>query len=235
MAPRRAIDGWPNAREPARSVAGDRGDESGDLFSFLALVQHRRHLSEPAARPSAIAFSTSALRPAAVEMSSPTRTSRFGPIRPTDLPPRACGRPRRCARTVRGPSPLRRSGALRRPPRSPCVRRYAPAQARARPTRTRTAEHDTEGHRAPAGLRFGVQRLARAARAAAHRDEEHREAENDPEEDEPDDHARREDIGCRRRTARSRRRDESFSPLGAPKLRRYPGVARATASTWSYA
>ena len=39
----------------------------------------------PRARPSAIALSTSALRPAGVAMSSPTRTSRFGPMRPTDL------------------------------------------------------------------------------------------------------------------------------------------------------
>ncbi len=44
----------------------------------------------------------------------------------------------------------------------------------------REQHDDAERHEALADLRFGVQRLARPARAAAHRDEERPEPEQDP-------------------------------------------------------
>ena len=48
--------------------------------------------------------------------------------------------------------------------------------------------HDPQHDREPAEPRLGVQRLARAARPAAHRDEEDPEAEDHPEDHDGDDH-----------------------------------------------
>ena len=75
----------------------------------------------------------------AVEMSSPTRTSRFGPMRPTDLTAASVWQTAHAWANSSRPSAARRSGARRRPPHSPCAGVEREHQRRARPARTRTA------------------------------------------------------------------------------------------------
>ena len=77
------IDGWLNLL--AGSVACYGCDESGDIFRFLALVEVGRHVAEALRGTFEDRGQDERLARRRVEISWPTRTSRFGPIRPTDL------------------------------------------------------------------------------------------------------------------------------------------------------
>ncbi len=226
----RATEDAAPRRSSTPSVAGYGGDEAGHVFGFLALIEQRRHLAEPARAP---------FRDRALARAPCAQRAWRCPRR------RGCRGSGRCAPRTWWPTSVWQTAqewansslpfclaAVQldpaRPPRSPCA---SPLSASTSAGTTRPKANRTT---TPSVIRRWPARdsvcsaVARAARAAAHRHEEDAEAEQQPEERNSDEHAARKISGERIRTAdrwhlsRSRGRTmRGFSALGAQKARRY--------------
>ena len=66
-------------------MSGDRRDEAGDGFGFLALVELGRHLAKTAGAAFGDGAKDEGLAPRGGRDVLATRTSRSGPMRPTAL------------------------------------------------------------------------------------------------------------------------------------------------------
>src|SRR6185437_5229690 len=170
-------------------MAGYGRDKFRDVFGFLALVEQRRHLAEPAGaafldRVEDEFLATGGGRDLLAHADVEVRADAADRLRPRERVAVAARAGEEFAALLLVGGEVNTADADAR------LVVAVEGQDEGGHGQTEGEQDDhADDHQAPAGGRFGVQRVARAARPTADREEEHGEADEQPEEHEDDDHA----------------------------------------------